>query len=109
MNNIKVQENSATGRFPVLGIAAIALFLRLLLAWITPLEKSFDDVYFFILPWMQNMHHNGVLAMYQEAAGAAWAMDYPPLYYLSLYFTTGKFAAIAADAGKMQLAYCLKN
>lgn len=101
------KNNSANSRFPIWGIAVIALFLRLLIAWFNPNGYPYDDMFHFVLPWMQNMHENGLLAMYKDYAGAAWALDYPPLYYICMYFTTGKLAAIAAASGWMQMAYFL--
>lgn len=51
------------------------------------------DAYYFIIPWMKNMSANGIWSMYKPAENALYSMDYPPLYYLSMFLTVGKYFA----------------
>lgn len=104
---IDIKKNSAGELSSIMKIIFVALFLRLFLACVIPIGERFDDVSCFILPWMKNMAQNEFWSMYKTAEGAAWAMDYPPLYYAVMYLVTGKFAAMASFAGYEKLAFVL--
>ena len=71
-------------------ITILFLVLAIGLAITAPWQMSYDAARF-MLPWLDNMKVNGILAMYKPVELAPFPMDYPPLYYSLMYIFTNNF------------------
>lgn len=75
-------------------ITLLFLVLAMGLAFIAPWQMSYDAARF-MLPWLDNMKTNGILAMYKPVELAPFPMDYPPLYYSSMFVAIKNFVDMA--------------
>lgn len=74
-------------------LAVLSLTIGILVATIAPCNVSYDAT-IFMFPWLKNMKLNGVFSMYKQVADAPFAVDYPPLYYSSMFLTVGSFVKV---------------
>lgn len=86
-------------------IIIFTTILRLFTVFFGPWKPAYD-LFHFMFPWMMNMEQNGFWAMYAENTLAPYAVDYPPIYYASMFLTTGKLSVIAGVESDY-LAYVL--